>query len=175
MQPPGLNDAGFFVEDNQAGSDLNSATVQIEGGNQPSKPELEDLEEWLNATGEWLEGLRWYLEQKEFEEAGDILEKYAEQWLNEGFDPLELLFWLREIPSVLLTARPVLCWLAAKSCQMLGLKFLVGYYCNAAENSLASFSRFTRDEEQWKGIEINDHGLTVGYLLIKINLLKGGN
>jgi hypothetical protein len=88
---------------------------------------------------------------------------------------LELLFWLREIPSVLLTARPVLCWLAAKSCQMLGLKFLVGYYCNSAENSLASFSRFTRDEEQWKGIEINEYGLTVGELLNKINQLKGVN
>jgi hypothetical protein len=168
-----LNDAGLIVENNQAGSDLYSTAVQITDDNQPSKPDMENLEEWLNTTGEWLQGLRWYLEQKEFEEAGDILEQYAEEWLNEGFDPLELLFWLREIPSVLLTARPVLCWLAVKSCHMLGLKFLVGYYCNAAENSLASFSRFTRDEEQWKGIEINDHGLTVGELLVNINQLKG--
>jgi hypothetical protein len=167
-----LNDAGLFVEVYQGGSDLKSPAVWITG-DQPPIPDTEDVSGWLNSTGEWLEGLRWYLEQKEFEEAGNILEQYAEEWLNGGFDPLELLFWLREIPSVLLTARPVLCGLAAKSCHKLGLKFLVGYYCNTAENSLASFSRFTRDEEQWKGIEINDHGLTVGELLKKINQLKG--
>ena len=162
-----LKDAGLSLEEELKSW---SENVQVK---EVTPSDSGNINKWLNTTGEWLEGLRWYLEQKEFEEAEDILEEYAEEWLNEGFDPLELLFWLREIPSVLLTARPVLCWLAAKSCHMLGLKFLVGYYCNAAENSLASFSRLTRDEEQWKGIEINDHGLTVGELLIKINQLKG--
>ena len=130
---------------------------------------------WLTENGEWLEVLRIYLYQKEFEEAGDILEQKAESWLQQGFDPLELLFWLREIPSVLLNARPILCWLAAKACQIINLRFLVNYYSNAVEHSLVSLSRFSRNEEQWKQIEMNDHGLTVGELLSKINQLKALN
>ena len=126
----------------------------------------------LIENDEWLEVLRIYIFQKEFEEAGDILEQKAENWLQQGFDPLELLFWLREIPSVLLNARPILCWLAAKACKQLGLPFLVNYYINVAENSLASFSRFSRDPEQWSMIELNESGVTIGDLNNKLGQLK---
>ncbi len=127
---------------------------------------------WLTENGEWLEVLRIYLYQKEFEEAGDILEQKAENWLQQGFDPLELLFWLREMPSVLLNARPILCWLAAKASKQLDLPFLVNYYINVAENSLASFSRFSRDPKQWLTIELNEAGVTIGDLNNKLGQLK---
>ncbi len=121
---------------------------------------------------EWLEYLHILLSKKEFELAGELLEEKGETWLEKGFDPLELLFWLREIPSVLLNARPVLCWLGAKACHSLELPLLVNYYSNAAEHSLSSLSRFSRNQDEWFTIEINEGGMTVGELLEKINQLK---
>ncbi|MDO9086180.1 MAG: hypothetical protein Q7U53_08235 [Anaerolineaceae bacterium] len=133
---------------------------------------LQHLSDWLITRDEWLESLRINLAIKEFETAGDLLEKYAEAWMEQKHDPLELLFWLREIPGVLLTSQPILCTLAAIACKKLALPFLVNYYCNAAEHSLASLSRFSRDEEHWKLIEIDEQGLTIGQLLEKIENLK---
>jgi len=133
---------------------------------------LQHLSDWLLTRDEWLESLRINLALKEFETAGDLMEKYAEAWMEQNHDSLELLFWFREIPGVLLTSQPVLCMLAAIACKRLALTFLVNYYCNAAENSLASLSRFSRNTDQWLRIEINDDGLTVGELLEKINGLK---
>ncbi len=126
----------------------------------------------LADKNEWLEVLRMLLSQKEFEQAGEIIEEHGETWLEYGFDPLELLFWLREIPGVLLNARPVLCWLGAKACHSLELPFLVNYYSNAAEHSLSSLTRFSRNPDEWLQIEINERGVTIGELLDKINLLK---
>lgn len=133
---------------------------------------LQHLSDWLITRDEWLESLRINLAIKEFETAGELLEKNAETWMDQKHDSLELLFWFREIPGVLLTSQPVLCMVAATACKKLALTFLVNYYCNAAEHSLASLSRFSRDEAHWKLIEINEQGLTVGQLLEKIENLK---
>lgn len=121
---------------------------------------------------EWLDYLHILLSQKEFELAGELLEENGEIWLENGFDPLEFLFWLREIPSVLLNARPILCWLGAKACHSLDLSLLVSYYCNAAEHSLSSLSRFSKTPDEWLNIEINENRITVGVLLDKIKQLK---
>lgn len=133
---------------------------------------LTQLGEWLFSKEEWLEGIRVLIQRKEFELAGEILEKFGESWLENGFDRLEMLFWLREIPSVLLESSPLLCWLAAKASKDLNMKFLIGYYINHAENSLASLSRFSRNQEQWLQMEINEAGLTIGTMVEKINQLK---
>lgn len=133
---------------------------------------LTQLGEWLFSKDEWLEGIRVLIHRKEFEQAGEILEKFGETWLEEEFDRLEMLFWLREIPSVLLESSPLLCWLAAKASKDLNMKFLMGYYINHAENSLASLSRFSRTQEQWLQMEINEAGLTIGTMVEKINQLK---
>jgi len=121
---------------------------------------------------EWLDYLHILLSQKEFELAGELLEENGEIWLENGFDPLEFLFWLREIPSVLLNARPILCFLGAKACHSLDLSLLVSYYSNAAEHSLSSLSRFSKSPDEWLKIEINEKGMTVGFLLDKIKQLK---
>ena len=121
---------------------------------------------------EWLDYLHILLSQKEFELAGELLEENGEIWLENGFDPLELLFWLREIPSVLLNARPILCWLGAKACHSLDLSLLVSYYSNAAEHSLSSLSRFSKTPDEWLNIEINENRMTVGVLLDKLKRLK---
>jgi hypothetical protein len=137
-----------------------------------TKSNLQNSIDQLADKNEWLEVLRLLISQKEFEQAGEILEERGETWLEYGFDSLELLFWLREIPGVLLNARPVLCWLGAKACHSLELPFLVNYYSNAAEHSLSSLTRFSRNPDEWFKIEINERGLTIGDLLDKINLLK---
>jgi len=67
--------------------------------------QLGNLSKRLIDEQEWLEYLCILLSKKEFELAGEILEEQGETWLENGFDPLEFLFWLREIPSVLLNAR----------------------------------------------------------------------
>lgn len=134
--------------------------------------QFENLSMRLMDKQEWLEYLRLLLAKKEFELAGELLEEKGETWLENDFDPLEFLFWLREIPSVLLNARPILCWLGAKVCHSLELPFLVNYYSNAAEHSLSSFSRFSRNENEWLRIEIDEHGVTVGDIFEKIKLLK---
>jgi hypothetical protein len=134
--------------------------------------QLGNLSKRLIDEQEWLEYLCILLSEKEFELAGEILEEQGETWLENGFDPLEFLFWLREIPSVLLNARPILCWLGAKACHSLDLLLLVNYYSNAAEHSLSSLSRFSRNQDEWFSIEINEGGMTVGELLEKINQLK---
>ncbi len=131
--------------------------------------------DWLAEKGEYLEQIRWMLRQKEFELAGELLEQKGESWLQQGIDPLELLFWLHEMPSVLLGAKPVLSWLAAHVCNELRLSFRVNYYCNAAENSLASFTHFTHDEKQWLEMEVNEAGLTVGDLMKRIKILRANN
>ena len=140
--------------------------------NSDNSDQLASLSIRLKNDQEWLEYLRILLTQKEFELAGEILEEQGETWLENGFDPLEFLFWLREIPSVLLNARPVLCWLGAKACHSLELQLLVNYYSNAAEHSLSSLSRFSRNQDEGFSIEINEGGMTVGELLEKINQLK---
>ena len=133
---------------------------------------LTQLAKWLLSKEEWLEGIRVLIAVKEFEQAGDLLENYGEIWLSEGFNRLELLFWLRELPSVLLEARPQLCWLAATACKDLQLKLLMNYYIHHAENTLTSFLRFSRNQEQWKQIEINESGMKVGSMMEKLKKLK---
>lgn len=133
---------------------------------------LSELVSWLFSNNEWLEGIRILIQLKEFEKAGDILEINGESWLEQGFEPLEMLFWLRELPSVLLESRPALCWLAANVCKELNLKFLMSYYINHAENSLTSLTRISRNQDEWLQIEINEDGLKIGTLLEKLNLLK---
>jgi len=133
---------------------------------------LSELVSWLFSNNEWLEGIRILIQLKEFEKAGDILEINGESWLEQGFEPLEMLFWLRELPSVLLESRPALCWLAANVCKELNLKFLMSYYINHAENSLTSLTRISRNQDEWLQIEINEDGLKIGTLLEKLNILK---
>ncbi len=83
---------------------------------------IRNLADWLIKQGEWMEAYRWLLFIKDFEAAGELLESRGLQWLTNGGDALTLLFWLRELPSVLLNARPIPAYLAAKAAFQLGLK-----------------------------------------------------
>ncbi|PKO13945.1 MAG: hypothetical protein CVU39_16320 [Chloroflexi bacterium HGW-Chloroflexi-10] len=127
--------------------------------------------DWLAEEGEWLESIRLHLLLKNFEKAGDLFEQFGEGWLKQGLPLLELLFWLRELPSVLLSARPILGWLAAYCCHLLGLTTLQTYYKNAAENQLIALSHFCRNDTQWRTLTINEQGWSVQTVLDRLNIL----
>ena len=58
------------------------------------KQQQSQLADWFKTIGEWLEAIRMRLSFKDFENAGDLLEKHGQTWLDDGADPLEVLFWL---------------------------------------------------------------------------------
>lgn len=121
---------------------------------------IRDMTDWLVEQGEWLEAFRWLLFIKAFEAAGELLETYALPWLTRGGDALTLLFWLRELPSVLLSARPLPAYLAAKATFQLGLKMQTQFYLTNVEHNLEAMARFSRSPQQLTQLEITDGGLT---------------
>jgi ATP/maltotriose-dependent transcriptional regulator MalT len=138
----------------------------------PMTSEILDLVDWLEEQGEDLERIRYHILVKDFELAAELFERQAETWLNQQVDVLSILFWLKEIPSVLLTSRATLCWLVAMCARRLGLALQVKTYLDLAENNLMTFTRFSCSQEQWRTIEINEQGVTVGELLQKIESLR---
>jgi len=132
------------------------------------------LADWLQDHGEWLESVRIRISTKDFEEAGNLLEKYAQIWLTNATDPLEILFWLKEIPGVLMNYRPVLCLLAAQAAQQIRLNLQTSYYLNALENNLFSLRRLCKSDEEWHKMKLNDQGMTTQSMLEKIQLLRMG-
>ena len=132
------------------------------------------LADWLQERGEWLEAIRMRLCIKDFENAGDLLEKHGQNWLDNGADSLEVLFWLREIPGVLMTSRPLLCLLAAQTAHKIKLNLQTSYYLNALENHLFSLRRFSKSEAQWHTMVLDENGTTIQSMLEKIQQLRSG-
>ena len=138
------------------------------------KRQQSQLAVWLQDQREWLEAIRMRLSFKDFENAGDLLEKHGQNWLDEGADPLEVLFWLKEIPGVLMTSRPGLCLLAAQAALRINLNLHTSYYLNALENDLLSLRRFSKNEALWHTMELDENGTTIHDMLDKIRLLRSG-
>jgi hypothetical protein len=132
------------------------------------------LADWLEGCGEWLEAVRIRLINKDFENAGDLLEKHGQNWLDEGANPLEVLFWLKEIPGVLMTSRPGLCLLTAQAAYKLQLSMQTSYYLNALENHLLSLRRFSKSEAQWHTMELDEKSTTIQSMLEKIQQMRSG-
>ena len=132
------------------------------------------LTDWLQDQGEWLDAIRIRLSFKDFENAGDLLEKHGQNWLDTGADPLEVLFWLKEIPGVLMTSRPGLCLLAAQAAQKIQLNLHTSYYLNALENHLFSLRRYSKSEAQWHTMELDEKGTTIQSMLEKIQQMRSG-
>jgi ATP/maltotriose-dependent transcriptional regulator MalT len=109
---------------------------------------------------------------KDFELAANLFERKAETWLKQGEDALTILFWLKEIPSVLLISRPFLCWLVALCAGKLGLPLQVKTFLDLAEQNLMALTRFSRSQELWRTIAITEEGVTVGELLQRIENLR---
>ncbi len=133
---------------------------------------IRTMSAWLVARGEWLEAFRWLLFIKDFEAAGELLETDGVAWLNTGGDALTLLFWLRELPSVLLSARPVPAYLAAKAALQLGLKTQARFYLTYVENNLEAIARFNRGGQPLSDVPITEAGLTVQHMLDLVQSLK---
>ena len=138
----------------------------------PITSEIREMAAWLDNADEGLESIRFHLLVKDYELAADLFERKAVSWLNQGVDPLTILFWLKEMPGILLTSRTVLSWLVAVCSKQLGFSIQVKTYLDLAENNLMSLNRFTRSEEQWRTIPITEDGLTVGEMLQRIENLR---
>lgn len=152
-------------------------TQQLQSGHQvlPVDQPVENkraLTAWLEQQGEWLESIRYTLKAADFEEAAALFEQHAESLLEDPGDALDVLFWLKEMPGILLTSRPVLCWLAAACAAQFGLALQVKSFLDAAENNLMSFTRFSRSQEQWRNMVIIEDGVTVADLLERIEGLR---
>ena len=154
---------------------FSSLLNQLKEGNIPLLQQQQSrLADWLQDQGEWLEAIRMRLCIKDFENAGDLFEKHGQNWLDNGADPLEVLFWLKEIPGVLMTSRPGLCLLAAQAAQRINLNLQTSYYLNALENHLFSLRRFSKSEAQWHTMELDENGTTVQSMLEKIRQIRLG-
>ena len=132
------------------------------------------LADWLQDKEEWLEAIRMRLSFKDFENAGDLLEKHGQTWLGDGADPLEVLFWLKEFPGVLMISRPLLCLLAAQAAHKIKLDLQTSYYLNALENHLFSLRRFSNSEIQWHTLELDDKCTTIQSMLQNIQQMRSG-
>ncbi|MHB8133112.1 MAG: hypothetical protein ACYDH1_02710 [Anaerolineaceae bacterium] len=130
--------------------------------------------DWLQDQGEWLEAVRLMQNNKDFEQAGEILQDKVEDWLSSGADPLEVLFWLKELPGVLLTSRPGLCLLAARAAYKLGFNFQVSYFISAAENNLYALQHFSRNDKLWREMVLDESGTTVQGILDQITQIRIG-
>lgn len=135
---------------------------------------IKDLQQWLSMRGQWLESLRYDILLKNFEQAADGLEESAGFWQIDPQSTLEQLFWMRELPSVLLSTRPLLCLQAAVAANRLQLPLQVSYYANLAEQQLTSLRRLARSESEWLSIPLNDQGKTVAELTEELSLIHGG-
>ena len=154
---------------------FNSLRNQAKDGDIPVLQQQQSrLTDWLQDQGEWLEAIRMRLISKDFENAGDQLEKHGQNWLDDGADPLEVLFWLKEIPGVLMTSRPGLCLLAAQAANKIKLNLHTSYYLNALENHLFSLRRYSKNEAQWHTMELDEKGTTVQSMLEKIQQMRSG-
>jgi hypothetical protein len=131
-----------------------------------------NLAKWLAEQGEWLESIRYTLKAGDFEEAAEIFEQKSDGLLKNKQNAADVLFWLKELPGILLTSRPVLCWLAAACAAEIGLQLQVKIFLNDAENNLMSLMRFSRSPEQWRNMAINENGVTVADLLERIERLR---
>jgi hypothetical protein len=152
-------------------------TQQLQSGHQvlPVDQLVEQkksLAAWLEQQGEWLESIRYTLKAADFEEAAALFEQHAESLLENPGDALDVLFWLKEMPGILLTSRPILCWLAAACAAQLGLALQVKSFLDAAETNLMSLTRFSRSQELWRAMVISETGVTVSDLLNKIESLR---
>ena len=132
----------------------------------------EALAAWLAKQGELLEWIRFSLKAADFEGAAEIFEQHAYSLVKNPQEALDVLFWLKEMPGILLTSRPILCWLAADCAAQLGLALQVKTFLVAAENNLMSLTRFSRSQDQWRSMVISENGITVADLLERIGGLK---
>ena len=177
----GLKDlqAAGFIQPAQPGVWLpSSLLIQRLISEKPGQPvetttnRQKALAAWLAQQGEWLECSRLSLKTADFEGAAEIFEHHAYSLLENPQEALDVFFWLKEMPGILLTSRPILCWLAAACAAQLGLALQVKTFLEAAENNLMSLTRFSRSEEQWRNMVINEDGVTVADLLEKIERIK---
>ena len=133
---------------------------------------IRTLATWLAQQGELLECIRFSLKTADFEGAAEIFEQHAYSLVKNPQKALNVLFWLKEMPGILLTSRPILCWLAADCAAQLGLALQVMTFLVAAENNLMSLTRFCRSQDQWRSMVISENGITVADLLERIGGLK---
>jgi hypothetical protein len=109
---------------------------------------------------------------RDFETACELLESQALPWLNNNGDALTLLFWLRELPSVLLSSRPLPAYLAAESAFRLGLKTQSRFYLTNVENNLEAMTRFSRSNPQQTDFQVTDGGLTFQKMVRMVQVMK---
>jgi hypothetical protein len=133
---------------------------------------IRDMASWLINQGEWLDAYRWLLFIRDFETACELLESQALPWLNNNGDALTLLFWLRELPSVLLSSRPLPAYLAAESAFRLGLKTQSRFYLTNVENNLEAMTRFSRSNPQQTDFQVTDGGLTFQKMVRMVQVMK---
>lgn len=138
---------------------------------------IREMQVWLEQRGQWLECVRCDLLLRDYEQAGWRFENYSDYWLSgtSHASAIEQLFWLRELPSVLLPTKPLLCLQAASAAQQLGLVLPVSYYCNLASQQLYSLRRLARNETEWLSMHVNEAGHTIASLIEKIEILTGGS
>jgi len=136
--------------------------------------QIRRMVDWLQDQGQWLEATRLMLTIKEFEQASDILQEKGEDWLAKGADPLEVLFWLKELPGILLTSKPGLCIQAAQSASKLGFDFQVSYFLGTAENNLYALQRFSKNDKLWREMVLDENGSTVQGYLDQISKIRIG-
>ncbi|MAT44392.1 MAG: hypothetical protein CL609_18825 [Anaerolineaceae bacterium] len=133
---------------------------------------IRDMASWLVSQGEWLDAYRWFLFIRDFETACELLESQALPWLNNNGDALTLLFWLRELPSVLLSSRPLPAYLAAESTFRLGLNTQSRFYLTNVENNLEAMTRFSRSNPQQTDFQVTDGGLTFQQMVRMVHVMK---
>ena len=173
-----LKEAGFITEvqpgvwipSSQLIRQLHSENLSQPDGTVITR--IRALAAWLAQQGEWLESIRYTLKAGDFENAAELFEQNAESLLQNPEEALAVLFWLKELPGILLTSRPILCWLAATCSAQLGLALQVKTFLDAAENNLMSLTRFSRSQEQWRQMVINENGVTAADLLERIEGLR---
>jgi hypothetical protein len=134
--------------------------------------QIRRLSAWLLGQGQWLESFRCLLFVKDFEQAGELFSEYAPGWLVCEANALEVLFWLKEMPGVLLTSHTGLCLLAAQAASQLGWNLQTSYYLNAAENELFALQRLSRNEKLWRAMALDENGSTVQHRLDQIQSIR---
>ena len=171
--------AAGFIQPAQPGVWLPSGAlihrILSESQGQPNESMInrqEALAAWLAKQGELLEWIRFSLKAADFEGAAEIFERHAYSLVKNPQEALDVLFWLKEMPGILLTSRPILCWLAADCAAQHGLALQVKTFLDAAENNLMSLTRFSRSQDQWRSMVISENGVTVADLLERIEGLK---
>ena len=138
---------------------------------------IREMQAWLEQCGQWLQCVRFDLLLKDYEKAALRLEDHSDWWSRRAGEvgAMEQLFWLRELPTVILPTKPLLCLQAASAAHQLGLGMQVSYYCNLASQHLYSLRRLARNEHEWLAMQVNEAGATIASLIEKIEILKRGS